>query len=126
MATNWRRFFPVEPVIFFYTYSLMMSLPVYQQYVYSRASKEIGLPYSYDKEETKGGCAAHGGNNTNSSYLLRGLEKKVFDHSLFDFIVFGLSLVSGDNDCRKTKEMRLIQRLGTINPYGMNERFSFL
>ena len=46
-----------------------------------------------------------------------------FDHSLSDFIVFGLSLVSGDNDCRKT---RLIRRLGTINPNGMNERFFFL
>ena len=25
-----------------------------------------------------------------------------FDHSLSDFIVFGLSLVNGGNDCRKT------------------------
>ena len=47
------------------------------------------------------------------------------DHSLSDFIVFGLSLVRGDNDCRKTKEMRLIHRLGTLNPNGMNERFTF-
>ena len=35
------------------------------------------------------------------------------NHSLSDFIVFGLSLVRGDNDCRKTKEMRLIHQLGT-------------
>ena len=39
--------------------------------------------------------------------------------------VFGLYLVSGDSDCRKTKEMRLIHRLGTLNPNGMNERFTF-
>ena len=47
------------------------------------------------------------------------------NHSLSDFIVFGLSLVSGNNDCRKTKEMRLIHRLGTHNPNGMNERFNY-
>ena len=40
-------------------------------------------------------------------------------------LVFGLSFVRGDNDCRKTKEMRLIDRLGTLNPNGMNERFTF-
>ena len=47
------------------------------------------------------------------------------NHSISDFIVFGLSLVSGNNDCRKTKEMRLIHRLGTHNPNGMNERFNY-
>ena len=47
------------------------------------------------------------------------------NHSLSDFIVFGLFLVSGNNDCRKTKEMRLIHRLGTHNPNGMNERFNY-
>ena len=47
------------------------------------------------------------------------------NHSISDFIVFGLSLVSGNNDCRKTKEMRLIHRLGTHNPNGMNEQFNY-
>jgi len=47
------------------------------------------------------------------------------NHSLSDFIVFGLSLISGDNDCRKTKEMRLIHTLGTLAPNGLNERFVF-
>ena len=47
------------------------------------------------------------------------------NHSLSDFIVFGLSLVSGNNDCRKTKEMRIIHRLGTPSPNGMNERFNY-
>ena len=28
-------------------------------------------------------------------------------------------------DCRKTKEMRLIHALGTLNPHGINERFTF-
>ena len=47
------------------------------------------------------------------------------NHSLSDFIVFGLSLVSGGNNCRKTKEMRFIHRLGTLNPNGMNEPLTF-
>ena len=47
------------------------------------------------------------------------------DHSISDFVVFGLSLIKGGNDCRRTKEMRLIHTLGTLNPLGMNERFSF-
>ena len=47
------------------------------------------------------------------------------NHSISNFIVFGLSLISGNNDCRKTKEMRLIHQLGTYNPHGLNERFVF-
>lgn len=47
------------------------------------------------------------------------------NHSLNDFVVFGLSLFSGNNDCRKTKEMRLIHLLGTHAPNGLNERFAF-
>ena len=67
----------MEPVIFLYTYGLMMSLPVYQQYVYSRASEQFGLPYSYDKEEKQGGCATDAGNGTNSSLSLADMERKV-------------------------------------------------
>ena len=48
------------------------------------------------------------------------------NHSVNHFSVFGLCLVTGDNDCRKIKEMRLIRTLGTLHPSGINERFSFI
>ena len=47
------------------------------------------------------------------------------DHSISNFVAFGLSVINGGNDCRKTKEMRLIHALGTLNPHGINERFTF-
>ena len=47
------------------------------------------------------------------------------NHSISDFVAFGLSIINGGNDCRKTKEMRLIHALGTLNPHGINERFTF-
>ena len=47
------------------------------------------------------------------------------NHNISHMIVFGLCLISGANDDRKTKEMRLIHSLGTQQPLGMNERFSF-
>ena len=48
------------------------------------------------------------------------------NHNVNHFSVFGLCLVTGDNDCRKIKEMRLIRTLGTLHPSGINERFSFI
>ena len=48
------------------------------------------------------------------------------NHSIQHFSLFGLCLVTGDNDNRKYKEMRLIHSLGTLQPSGMNERFSFI
>ena len=48
------------------------------------------------------------------------------NHSLSNFSVFGLSLCSGGNQSRQTKEQRLIHLLGTLSPNGINERFSFL
>ena len=43
--------------------------------------------------------------------------------SISDFVaLIGLSVI---NDCRTTKEMRLIHALGTLNPHGINERFTF-
>jgi len=39
-----------------------------------------------------------------------------------DIIVLGLISSSGDNESRKTIEMRLIHPLGTVNPHGINER----
>ena len=47
------------------------------------------------------------------------------NHSISHFVAFGLSVINSGNDCRKTKEMRLIQALGTLNPHGINERFTF-
>ena len=46
-----------------------------------------------------------------------------FNHSISDFAAFGLSIINGGNDCRKTKEMRLIHGLDTLNPH--EERFTF-
>ena len=37
------------------------------------------------------------------------------DHFISALIVFGLSSISSNNDCCKTKEMQLIHSLGTIN-----------
>ena len=34
--------------------------------------------------------------------------------------------VSGSNDSRKKQEMSLISKLGTLQPLGINERFSYL
>jgi len=47
------------------------------------------------------------------------------NHSESDIIVLGLISSSGDNESRKTIEMRLIHSLGTVNPHGINERFAF-
>ena len=34
--------------------------------------------------------------------------------------------ISGSNDSRKRHEMRLIPKLGTVHPHGINERFSYI
>ena len=47
------------------------------------------------------------------------------NHSISNFVAFGLSVINCGNDSRKTKEMRLIHALGTLNPHGINERFTF-
>ena len=36
------------------------------------------------------------------------------------------SPISGGNDSRKRHEKRLIFKIGTIHPHGLNERFSFI
>ena len=47
------------------------------------------------------------------------------NHNISYMIVFGVCLITGSNCDRKSKEMRLIHSLGTQQPNGMNERFSF-
>ena len=37
----------------------------------------------------------------------------------------GLSLHQGSTESRKTQEQKFIFQIGTLNPHGINERFSF-
>ncbi|PFX24836.1 proton-coupled folate transporter-like [Stylophora pistillata] len=72
---TWRRYLTVEPVIFFYAYGLVMSRPIFGQYVYSVISQLKGFPYEQLLLEKEGlGCQEHfaGANNT-----LVDLEKEV-------------------------------------------------
>ena len=46
-------------------------------------------------------------------------------HSISNFVAFGLSIINGSNDCRKTIEMQLILAVSTLNPHVINERFTF-
>ena len=39
--------------------------------------------------------------------------------------IYGLSLHQGTTDSRKNLEQRFIFQIGTLNPHGINERFSF-
>ena len=47
-------------------------------------------------------------------------------HCLSDMKIQALCSISGSNDSRKRHEMRLISKLGTVNPLGINERFSYI
>ena len=40
-------------------------------------------------------------------------------------VVCGLSLHQGSTESRKTLEQKFIFQIGTLNPHGINERFSF-
>ena len=46
------------------------------------------------------------------------------NHSKQHMAVCGLSLHLGSSECCKTLEKKFIFQIGTLNPYGMNERFS--
>ena len=46
-------------------------------------------------------------------------------HSKQHMAVCGLSLHQGSTESRKTLEQRFIFQIGTLNPHGINERFSF-
>ena len=47
------------------------------------------------------------------------------NHSLQLRAVFGLSLHLGSSESRKTIEQKFIFQIGTLDPHGINERFSF-
>ena len=44
-------------------------------------------------------------------------------HCISDMKIRALCPISGSNDSRKRQEMRLISKLGTVHPLGINERF---
>ena len=46
-------------------------------------------------------------------------------YSLQDMAVSGLSLHLGSSESRTTPEQKFILQIGTLNPYAINERFSF-
>ena len=48
------------------------------------------------------------------------------NHCISDMKIRALCPVSGSNDSRKKQEMSLISKLGTLQPLGINERFSYL
>ena len=45
------------------------------------------------------------------------------NHSVSDMVIRALCPISGSNDSRKRHGMRLISKLGTVHPSGINERF---
>ena len=47
------------------------------------------------------------------------------NHSKQHMAVCGLSLHLGSSESRKTLEQKFIFQIGTLNPHGINERFSF-
>ena len=49
----------------------------------------------------------------------------LLNHSKQHMAVCGLSLHLGSSESRKTLEQKFIFQIGTLNPHGINERFSF-
>jgi len=47
------------------------------------------------------------------------------DHSKQHMTICGLSLHLDSSESRKTLEQKFIFQIGTLNPIGINERFSF-
>ena len=43
------------------------------------------------------------------------------NHNINHVVVFAYSLISGTNDNHKSKEMRVIRSLGTLQPHGIDE-----
>ena len=48
------------------------------------------------------------------------------NHSISNMKICAISPISGGNESRKRHEKRLIFKIGTIHPHGLNERFSFI
>ena len=48
------------------------------------------------------------------------------NHSISDIKVYAISLISCGNDSRKKQEKRVIFKIWTIHPHGLNERFFFI
>ena len=72
---TWRRYLTVEPAIFFYAYGLMMSMPIWRQYVYSVISEMKGFPYEQLMLDKEGpGCQEH---FAGPNITLKDLEKEV-------------------------------------------------
>ena len=47
-------------------------------------------------------------------------------HCVSDMKIRALCPISGSNDSCKRHELRLISKLGTVHPLGINERFSYI
>ena len=47
-------------------------------------------------------------------------------HSFRNMQISGITLHNGSNESRKRKEQKLIFKLATLAPNGINERFSFI
>ena len=47
------------------------------------------------------------------------------NHSKQHIVVCGLSIHQGSTESHKTLEQKFIFQIGTLNPHGINERFSF-
>ena len=47
-------------------------------------------------------------------------------HCVSDMKIRALCPISSSNDSRKRHEMRLISKLGTVHPLGINKRFSYI
>ena len=47
------------------------------------------------------------------------------NHSLSDMKICAISQIFGGNNSHKRQEKRLIFKIETIHPHGLNERFSF-
>jgi hypothetical protein len=48
------------------------------------------------------------------------------NHSVSDMVIQALCPINGSNDSCERHEMRLISKLGTVRPSGINERFSYV
>ncbi|XP_068708806.1 proton-coupled folate transporter-like [Montipora foliosa] len=84
-SSIWRKMLSVEPVIFFYSCGLLMTEPVYQQYVYYRLSEERGFPYHFQKQ--KSGCGSKPLNDS-----MQKLEKEV--QSYASYVQLGTVMIS--------------------------------